>query len=248
MRDSMARHHSTYTTLNRLVGKALHQYDMIENGDRILVGLSGGKDSLTLMWTLNERLSRIPIQYELMAVYIDPGFDKSFCDRLEDYCRAQRYSYRIELTDGGVLGHSPENKENPCFLCSRLRRKRLFEIAEEWGCRKIALGHNKDDIIETFFLNIFYAGEIGTMMPSQSFFKGKLRIIRPLALVEEDIIKQFAKKEGLPDFINPCPSVGKTKRQEIKDMLKMLYSSNKKIKGNIFRAMNHVNIDYLPKC
>ena len=241
----MARRHSTYKVLNHLVGKALHTYDMIEDGDRIVVALSGGKDSLTLLWILDERLSRIPIQYELTAVHIDPGFDDSFSGDLEAYCRERGYRYRIEYTDYGLQGHSPDNRENPCFLCSRLRRKRLFEIAEELGCSKIALGHNKDDLIETLFLNIFYSGEISTMVPTQSFFKGEYTVIRPLALVEKDIIKRFCVKENFPDFENPCPSAGKTKRQEVKEMLEKLYGSNKKIKGNIFRAMRHVNLDYL---
>jgi tRNA 2-thiocytidine biosynthesis protein TtcA len=241
----MTKHHSTYKVLNRFVGKALHTYDMIADGDRILVALSGGKDSLTMLWILSERLARIPIHYELTAVHIDPGFDDGFSDDLAAYCREQGYRYRIEHTDYGIRGHSSENRENPCFLCSRLRRKRLFEVASELGCKKIALGHNKDDLIETLFLNIFYAGEISTMVPTQSFFKGEYTIIRPLALVEKDIINRFSVKERFPDFVNPCPSAGKTKRQDVKEMLQTLYRSNKKIKGNIFRALRHVNTDYL---
>lgn len=241
----MHRYDSTYKVLNRLVGKALHQYNMIEDGDRILVGLSGGKDSLTLMWSLNERLSRIPIKYDLIAVYLDPGFDGGFSGALEKYCRDQGYRYRIEHTDYGILGHSSRNRENPCFLCSRLRRKRLFEIADELGCKKLALGHNKDDIIETLFLNIFYAGEISTMVPSQDFFQGKFTVIRPLAFVDEDITRRFTVKQHLPVFLNPCPTAGVSKRQEVKTMLKALYRSNSKIKGNIFRAMGNVNDKYL---
>jgi len=220
---------------------------MIEDGDRILVALSGGSDSLTLLWILSERLPRIPIHYELIAVHIDPGFDGGFSGPLAAYCREKGYRYRIESTDYGVRGHSPENRENPCFLCARLRRKRLFEVAEELGCRKIALGHNKDDLIETLFLNIFYAGEVSTMLPSQPFFRGEFTIIRPLALVEKDIINRFAKKEELPGFVNPCPSAGTTKRQDIREMLQEFYRSNRKIKGNIFRALRHVNTDYLLK-
>jgi tRNA 2-thiocytidine biosynthesis protein TtcA len=118
-------------------------------------------------------------------------------------------------------------------------------VADELGCRKIALGHNKDDLIETLFLNIFYAGEISTMLPTQPFFNGEYTVIRPLALVEKDIIKRFSKKESFPDFPNPCPSAGKTRRQDVKEMLQNLYKSNRKIKGNIFRALRHVNVDYL---
>ena len=138
------------------MGKALHRYHMISDGDRIVVGVSGGADSLTLMWMLSERQARIPITYELFAVYIDPGFEGSFAEELKTYCDQLGFSLRVEYTDYGVLGHSDINRENPCFLCSRLRRKRLFEIADELGCSKLALGHNKDDVIETFFLNICF--------------------------------------------------------------------------------------------
>jgi tRNA 2-thiocytidine biosynthesis protein TtcA len=128
-----------------------------------------------------------------------------------------------------------------------LRRKRLFEIADELGCNKLALGHNKDDIIETLFMNICYAGEISTMMPFQTFFQERFTLIRPLAFVDEDVIGRFAKEKGWPVFVNPCPSAKVSKRQEIKTLLKQLYKSNRKVKGNIFRAMSHVKTEYLLK-
>lgn len=229
------------------MGKALHKYDMIHDGDRILVGVSGGKDSLTLAWMLKERQTRIPIRYELFPVFIDPGFEDGFDKPLQRYCKDLGLSLRVEFTDYGIVGHGPENRENPCFLCSRLRRKRLFEVAAELGCRKIALGHNKDDIIETLFVNMCFAGEISTMMPSQSFFQNKYTIIRPLAFADEDVIRRFAREQAFPDFVNPCPSAGNSKRQEIKTLLHRLYRGNRKIKGNIFRSMSHVNADYLLK-
>ena len=243
----MSKGSYTYKVLNRKVGKALHRYNMISDGDRILVGLSGGKDSFTLMWMLNERQSRVPINYELFAVYIDPGFEKGLSEPLADYWNKTGFELRVEHTDYGILAHSSQNRENPCFLCSRLRRKRLFEIADELGCNKLALGHNKDDIIETLFMNICYAGEISTMMPSQTFFQERFTLIRPLALVDEDVIGRFAKEKGWPDFVNPCPSAKVSKRQEIKKLLMQLYNSNRKVKGNIFRAMSNVKTEYLLK-
>ncbi|HUV50061.1 MAG TPA: ATP-binding protein [Anaerolineae bacterium] len=236
-----------YKMLNRFVGKALHKYNMISDGDRILVGLSGGKDSLTLLTILKERQPRIPIKYELFAVCVDPGFEGGHSKALAGYCDKNGFKLIVEYTDYGILAHSPTNRENPCFLCSRLRRKRLFEIADELGCNKLALGHNKDDIIETLFLNMCYSGEISTMVPSQSFFQGRFTVIRPLAFADENIISRFAGEKGFPAFVNPCPSAKVSKRQEIKTLLRQLYTSNKKIKGNIFRAMSHVNTDYLLK-
>ncbi len=236
-----------YKQLNRTVGKAIHRYDMIEDGDRIAVGLSGGMDSLFLTWVLQERLRRIPIHYELVALHIDPGFDGGFSDQLGAFCSEKEYPFRVEHTDYGVLAHSSENRENPCFLCSRLRRKRLFELADELGCTKLALGHNRDDIIETLFLNMCYAGEISTMVPYQSLFEGKAVVIRPLAFTDEALIRRFGREQAFPEFVNPCPSAGTSKRQEIKGILKQLYQGNDKIKGNIFRALSHPKLDYLLK-
>ena len=236
-----------YKAVNRAVGKAVHRYDMLQDGDRIVVGISGGADSLTMMWMLAERLPRIPIHFELFPVHIDPGFEGGFSQALQTYSANAGFSLRVEHTDYGVVGHSSGNRENPCFLCARLRRKRLFEIAEELDCNKLALGHNKDDIIETLFLNICYAGEVSTMLPSQTIFKDRFTIIRPLAYADEDLIRDLARERKFPEFINPCPSANNSKRQEIKTMLKQLYRNNPKIKGNIFRAMSRIKTDYLLK-
>lgn len=226
----------------------MHRYDMISHGDKILVGVSGGKDSLTLLWMLTERRLRIPVDYKLYPVYIDPGFDESFSRHLIAYCKEKNIYLRVEYTDNGLVAHSAENRENPCFLCSWLRRKRLFEIADELGCNKLALGHNKDDIIETLFMNMCYTGEISTMVPAQPFFKGRFTVIRPLAFVDEDMIRRFADDQEFPDYKNPCPSATRSKRSEIKDLLSTLYKSNKKIKGNIFRSLSHVKMDYMLRC
>jgi tRNA 2-thiocytidine biosynthesis protein TtcA len=229
------------------VGRALVKYQMIAEGDRILVGVSGGKDSITLLYTLLERQARSPIAYEILPVHIDPGFEGGCAEALRERCRELGAELRVEFTDYGLQGHSSANRENPCFLCARLRRKRLFEIAHENGCPKVALGHNRDDIIETFFMNICYAGEVSTMQPAQSFFKGLLTVIRPLAFVDEGHIRRFVNRMGFAPFENPCPSANHTKRQEVKDLLRRLYRSNPKVKGNIFRAMSHVRMDYMLK-
>ena len=185
------------------------------------------------------------MSYRLFPVYVDPGFDGGFADGLERHVREAGFELRCESTDFGPRAHSEDNRENPCFLCSRLRRQRLFETADQLGCGKVALGHHKDDIIETLFINMCYAGEISTMVPSQSFFQGRFTVIRPLAMVEEDHVRRFTTELGLPVFTNPCPSAEHSKRHEIKTMLNRLYRSNRKIKGNLFRAMSRVRVDYL---
>ena len=123
----------------------------------------------------------------------------------------------------------------------------LESAARQWGAASVALGHNRDDVIETLFLNICYAGEISTMRPAQDLFKGRFRLIRPLAYADEALIRRFAREQALPVSPNPCPSAGRSRRAEIKDLLQQLYRSNRKIKGNIFRAMRHVKTEYLLK-
>lgn len=227
-----------------LMGKAIHRYGLIQDGDRILVGVSGGKDSLTLLHLLQERRKRVPIDYELIPVHIDLGFDSERAKILKDFFEAQGLSYHIEFTDIGKRANSPENRENPCFLCSWERRKCIFHLAHRLKCNKIALGHHKDDIIETLLLNIFYSGEISSMVPIQTLFKGKITLIRPLALIEEKKIERFAREMGLPFGPSGCPSSGKTKRKEVKELIETLERKNRKVKGNIFRSLSNIKLDY----
>jgi len=220
---------------------------MIRDGERILVGLSGGSDSLTLLWMLAERRTRVRVAYQLEAAYVDPGFGGSAGESTRLYCERLEVPLRTELTDFGVVSHGPLNRENPCFLCARLRRKRLFEIAAERDCRTLALGHNRDDVIETFFLNICYSGEISTMRPAQDLFDGRFRLIRPMAYADGHLIRRFAREWELPVSANPCPSAGRSQRAAVKGLLEQLYRSNRKIEGNIFRAVRRVKPEYLLK-
>ena len=227
------------------MGKAIHRFGLIEDGDRILVGVSGGKDSLTLLHLLNERRKRVPIRYELIPVHIDLGFNSGRTEILKDFFESRGLSYQIEFTDIGKRANSSENRENPCFLCSWERRKRLFYLAQHFKCNKIALGHHQDDIIETFLLNIFYSAEISTMLPLQTLFKGKITLIRPLALIEEKKIERFAKEMSLPFGPGGCPVSGKTKRKEVKELIETLEKKNRKIRGNIFRSLSNIKMEYL---
>jgi tRNA 2-thiocytidine biosynthesis protein TtcA len=232
--------------VRRLLGKGIHHYGLIEDGDRIAVGVSGGKDSMLLLWLLRERLRRVPISYELVAVHIDPGFDAESADLLEDFFSQEGFNYEIIRTDHGPRAHGEENRENPCFLCSRLRRSVLFRKAGELGCAKIALGHNQDDLIETFFINICYGGQVSGMVPKQEFFGGRMTVIRPFALVPSRSISRMCGDLGLPVVPTKCPSAAKSRRSEIRDMLDGLFRNNSKVRGNIYHAMSNVNCDYLP--
>jgi tRNA 2-thiocytidine biosynthesis protein TtcA len=230
--------------IRSLMGKAIHRYGLIQEEDRILVGVSGGKDSLSLLHLLHERCKRVPVHYELFPVYIDLGFDSSRAEIMKKYFEPRGLPYHIEFTDIGRRANSAENRENPCFLCSWERRKRLFHLAHRFKCNKIALGHHKDDIIETLLLNIFYSAEISTMLPLQSLFKGKVTLIRPLALLEEKKIERFAREMGLPFGPSGCPNSGKTKRKVVKDLIETLSKKDRRVKGNIFRALSNIKSDY----
>lgn len=228
-----------------LLGKAIRDYDMIRVGDRVAVAVSGGKDSMALLYMLKERLKWIPIQYDLLAVHLDMGFEGTQPQRIKQACQEMGVPFYFEQTDYGIRAHGPENRENPCFLCAWLRRKHLFQLSKTLNFTKIALGHNKDDIIETLFLNLFFSGELSTMLPRQTLFGNQLTLIRPLALLEESRIKGFVRRLGLPEIPNPCPSAQNSSRKEIKDFLAAFYARNRKIRGNIFHALSHCRPEYL---
>jgi tRNA 2-thiocytidine biosynthesis protein TtcA len=225
---------------------AARDYDMLSEGDKVLVGVSGGRDSMALLDLLNTPMVFLP-SFSLLAVHIDPGFDEfhSGYGILDRYLRDNDYHYVMDKTDIGPLAHSDYNKKNPCFLCSRLRRKRIFEVADEYGCNKIAFAHHKDDIIETLLINMFYGREISTMIPNQAIFDGKYHIIRPFAYIREELIKKYAKERGLPVIENECPTAEVSRRKYIKKILDELEKENKDIRENIFKSMRHVKADYL---
>lgn len=227
---------------------AINDYQMIQPGDRILVGLSGGADSFSLLQLLQSKKIYVSNDLYLLPVHIDLGFSPATTPHLEclgEYLKNLKLPHFIESTQIGPFAHSEENRLNPCFMCSRLRRKRLFEIAQANNCHKIALGHHKDDIIETFLINVFFGREISTMLPNQEFFKGEFHIIRPLAYLEEHVIKQYADQHHFPVFSNYCPTSGHSKRAYVKDLLKQLEHDYRGIRRNIYRALKNVKPEYL---
>jgi tRNA 2-thiocytidine biosynthesis protein TtcA len=226
--------------------KAVMDYGMIEAGDRLLVGVSGGADSLALLDLLDSPMIFVP-SFTFEVAHIDSGFDPAYTGWriLEKHLRAGGYAHLMEKTDFGPLAHSDYNKKNPCFLCSRLRRKRIFEIAEERNCNKIAFAHHRDDIIETLLLNMFYAREISTMVPNQRIFAGKLHIIRPLVYIREPLLKKYAAERAFPTIENACPTSKTSRRLYIKRLLDELEKDNRDIRDNIFKSLRRVKPDYL---
>lgn len=234
-----------YHHLKKWLEKGMMDYGMVQEGDRLLVGVSGGADSMTLVELLLTPMVFVP-KFEVVVAHIDMGFENQGAagEVISDFLKG-RCEVIIEKTDIGPLAHSEINKKNPCFLCSRLRRRRLFEIAVAKGCRKVVLAHHRDDIIETLLINLFFGREISTMMPVQSIFKGELFIIRPLVYITEELVKKYANEKKLPICKNPCPSVGKTKRSYVRELINQMEKENPLIRHNIWTALHHVKMDYI---
>lgn len=228
--------------ISKRVGKAITDYNMLADGDKIAVAVSGGKDSLTLLKVLRDRQSFVPIKYDLLAVHIDLGYPKSCAKPLEKYFKQIGVKYHIEKVDALK---QIKRKDISCFWCSWNRRKALFETADRFGHNKVALGHHFDDIIETMLLNLFFQGEISAMKPKQELFRGKIVLIRPLAYVEEILIKRFMKAADFKTFDCTCPNYHTSNRTRMSRIIADLKKICPDVKKNIFRSLKRIKKDYL---
>jgi tRNA 2-thiocytidine biosynthesis protein TtcA len=231
--------------VNRRIGQAMHNYSMLADGDQVLIAVSGGVDSLVLTWILNYWQHKAPIQYNIRAVYIDNGFDSGTSSNVEKQLLKFNIPYLIKKTDFWERATTAEEGKSVCYHCARLRRNLLFSIAEQKGFNKIAFGHHKDDILETFFINLLYAGNLSTMVPRQELFDGRLNIIRPMAYLEKEEIQDIAEKTGIMPVKNPCPKDSDSKRQEARKVLASLNRLNPKVKSSIFAALSNIRKGYL---
>lgn len=225
----------------------MHDYDMLADNDRVLVAVSGGVDSLVLTWLLDFWRQKAPIHYEITAIHLDMGFDSSTAHEVEKELHKLRVPYVIEKTNFGKEALALEDGANGCYHCSRQRRNKLFETARRKGYTKVAFGHHQEDIIETFFLNMLYSGNISTMVPRQDLFDGKLSIIRPLAYLEKEHITLLAESLHIKPVPNPCPMAKDSQREKIRETLRSLYKNDKRIKPNVFSALANIKTDYLLK-
>jgi len=230
--------------ISKRVGRAIIDYKMITEGDRILVGVSGGKDSLTLLKVLADRQKFVPIKYSLVACHIDMGYPRSISRIIGKYLKEQGVEYHIVKVD--TLRKMRDKRKITCFWCSWNRRKALFETAARLKCNKVALGHHLDDIDETILLNLFFLGEISTMKPCQEMFKGKLSIIRPLCYTEEDLIRRFSKSLGFPHHTCDCPNSTISRRQTMTKIIGGLQRICPEVRTNIFRSVKRIKTEYLP--
>jgi tRNA 2-thiocytidine biosynthesis protein TtcA len=231
------------------MGQALLDYQMIEDGDRILVAVSGGKDSLSLFHRLRQHALRAPIRYSLVPVHVDLGTCRSKVGILSDYFEREGGPFRIvESEIGREICGAEDLPESCCFHCSRIRRKLIFETARDLDIKKIAFGHHLDDLIETCLINMFFAGNISTMLPKQELFGGKIVLIRPFAYCREEWFREYVRKFDLPVQEEICEEGGaRSRRRRIKELLSQLESENPGLKGNLFRSLMNVRREYLPK-
>jgi tRNA 2-thiocytidine biosynthesis protein TtcA len=229
-------------SISKRVGKASTEYRMLEDGDKVCVALSGGKDSYTLLAMLHERRAFAPIKYSLHAVHVDMGSKPRQLESIRRFCSRLGVPLTVEKVD---LGPAKKGQKKSCFWCSWNRRKAIFQMSDRLGCTKVALGHHKDDIIETILLNLFFHGEISAMRPRQELFKGKIVIIRPLAYVEEKMIRVFARQQKFAHVTCSCPHGDTTNRALMSQLIARLEKASPDVKTNIFRGVNRIKKEYL---
>lgn len=216
---------------------------MIQDGDRVAVGVSGGKDSLTLLVALRRLQDFYPKKFELEAVTLTLGIGEFDLTPVKELCKAIDVNYTIEETLIGKIIFEVRQEKNPCSMCANLRRGALHNAAKRLNCSKVALAHNRDDVIETLLLSTFYEGRIHTFSPVTYLDRKELHLIRPLVYTEEKDIKAFIKSQNLTIVPNPCQTNGKTRRQYFKDFLYEISKSNRNLKSNLFGAIKRSEID-----
>ena len=239
----MAYRSEIESRLAKRTTKAIADYQMIEDGDRVMVGLSGGKDSWALLQILDVLRQRAPIRFSLIAVNVDSGYKEYKHDVIARTCEQRGWEYRIEHTGiGEIIEDILEDDKTPCSLCARLRRGVLYRIADEVGATKIALGHHVDDFIETLLLNLFFAGALKAMPAKLVSDNSKHVVIRPLVYIGEEEARQYAKESDLPIIGCCCPACGdlSLQRQRIKRLLMDLELEHPGVKQSMLKALGNV--------
>lgn len=231
--------------MQRILGymrKAIDDYNMISDGDRIAVGLSGGKDSTTLLIGLKNLQRFYPKKFELVAVSINPGFEEFNSELLSNLCNKLDVKFIEEKSHIKEIVFDIRKEKNPCSLCANLRRGIINSVALRENCNKIALGHNEDDVLETFFLNLLYGGSINTFAPSSYMDKSKITLIRPLIYAPEKYIRSFVKRNNIEVMPKVCPIDGVSKREDMKKLIFDLQEDIPNIRANLYGAIKRSTI------
>ena len=222
--------------------KAIDEYNMIDDGDKIAVALSGGKDSISMLMGFKNLQRFYPKRFEIIAISINPGFDFFDTNLLKNICNNIDVPLFIEETHSKEIVFDIRKEKNPCSLCANIRRGALNSAAIREGCNKIALGHNQDDLIETFLLNLFYTANISTFAPVSYMDRSKITLIRPLVFAPEKDIKKFIKKNNINVMPKTCPMDGYSKREDIKKLIHDLSIDIPVLKSNLYGAIKRSNI------
>lgn len=230
--------------LRHLAGRAIDEYGLIKDGDRLAVGVSGGKDSLVLINFLAELKSRAPVHFELGVIHLEPdplttGLSRAALDeslgRLRSWLRELPLDFLHLEAAPAVAGLAQwvPGGPSPCWNCARLRRKRLFDLCREYQSNCLVLGHHQDDAMETLLMNMLHSGKIEGLAARQNLFEGRLTIIRPLILTPENLVRALAVEQSLPVLPKTCPADGHTVRQEVKNLIASLTTTRPKVRGNL---------------
>ncbi|MBR2650683.1 MAG: tRNA 2-thiocytidine(32) synthetase TtcA [Clostridia bacterium] len=225
------------------VRRAVDDYGMIEEGDVIAIGVSGGKDSLSLLEAMAYMKRFYPKKYEIKAITINMGFEGVDYSPISALCDSLGVEYRVVDTEIAKIIFDVRQESNPCSLCAKLRRGSLHAAAVELGCNKVALGHHFDDVVETFMMNLFFEGRLGCFSPVTYLSNRKISLIRPLIYATEKDVAYFSRKRSLPIVKNPCPEDKETERENMKQLLASLERENEGLRHRIFKAICKGNID-----
>ncbi|MBC2870873.1 tRNA 2-thiocytidine biosynthesis TtcA family protein [Bittarella massiliensis (ex Durand et al. 2017)] len=235
--------------MQKLMGamrKAIQDYGMLSDGDRVAVGVSGGKDSLALLAGLAGLRDYIGIDYRVVGITIDMGNPKvptPDWGRVEAFCRALGVEYQVKRTEIGDIIFNVRQEKNPCSLCARMRRGSLHDAAKAAGCNKVALGHHKDDAVETFFMNLFNEGRLGCFQPVTYLSRKDLTVIRPLVLADEFLVSSAARRLDFPVVKSSCPVDGHTNRERMKEYIRQQERLDHGFKDRIFGAICRAHLD-----
>ncbi|MBQ8196664.1 MAG: tRNA 2-thiocytidine(32) synthetase TtcA [Clostridia bacterium] len=219
--------------------RGISQYNLIKDGDKIAVGISGGKDSVTLLKLLAEYQRFSPEKFELVAITVDLNFTDKKADftPIKALCDEYNIEYIVEKTDIGQIVFDVRKETNPCALCSKMRKGALYGVAQAKGCNKVALGHHADDLIDTLFLSMFYEGRLSTFAPKSYLDRSGLVLIRPMIMIKECNVVSYAKT--LPIVDSCCPANKETRREYIKDVLKTVGKDIPNVREMVFTALTH---------
>jgi tRNA 2-thiocytidine biosynthesis protein TtcA len=237
-----------FKRIKNSVGRAIADFGLIEEGDRIAVAVSGGKDSYTLLHLLETLRRRAPIRYEIMAVNIDSGYPGYRTDVIEEHLARHGFAYHMEKTDHfDIIREKRRPGSSFCSICARLKRGVLYTLAQRFNCNKLALGHHLDDFVETLLLNQFFVGSLKAMAASMLADNGETTVIRPLVYVEERDIISFSRAEGYPVVCCRCPvcGVADVQRKRMKELLATLEKENPHVKRSMLKALSNVQPRHL---